>query len=57
VTSQAETRRHQLFLRAGTLDDPELGRPDVTIWTSAAPSWACIAEDVPRVETQPPPAK
>ena len=56
VTSQAETRRHQIFLRAGTLDDPEAARPAMTIWTSAAPSWACISADMPRVEGQPPPA-
>jgi len=57
VTSQAETRRHQIFLRAGTLDDPEIGKPQATIWTSAAPSWACIDEALPKVEKQPSPAK
>ncbi len=56
VSSQAESRRHQIFLRAGTLDDPEVARPAMTIWVAAAPSWACIAEDLPRVERQPPPA-
>jgi hypothetical protein len=56
VTSQAESRPHQLFLRAGTLDDPEIGRPEMTIWTSAAPSWAPIDAALPRVEKQPPPA-
>jgi hypothetical protein len=56
VTSQAETRRHQIFLRAGTLDDPEIGRPQVTIWTSAAPSWACFDPALPMVDRQPPPA-
>lgn len=56
VTSQAEARRHQIYVRAGTLDDPEVARPSVTIWTSAAPSWACLSEDLPRVERQPPPA-
>jgi hypothetical protein len=53
VTSQAETRRHQIYLRAGTLDDPEVARPEVTIWVGAAPSWACVAEGLPRVEGQP----
>jgi hypothetical protein len=56
VTSQAETRPHQLFLRAGTLDDPEIAAPEMTIWASAAPSWACIDAGLPRVEKQPPPA-
>ncbi len=56
VTSQAESRRHQIFLRAGTLDDPEIARPQMTIWTSEAPAWACFAADVPQVARQPPPA-
>jgi len=53
--SAAESRPHLVFARAGTLDDPEIAQPSVTIWTAAAPSWACIAEDLPRVERQPPP--
>jgi hypothetical protein len=56
VTSQAETRRHQIFVRAGTLDDPEVARPGATIWVAEAPSWACISAELPRVERQPPPA-
>lgn len=54
--SAAESRPHLIFVRAGTLDDPEVARPAVTIWTSAAPSWACFNEHLPRVERQPPPA-
>lgn len=54
--SEALERPHLLFVRAGTLDDPEIARPDMTIWTSAAPSWACIDPAIERVEHQPPPA-
>jgi hypothetical protein len=54
--SEAEARPHLIFVRAGTLDDPEVARPAMTIWTSQAPSWACIDESLPRVERQPPPA-
>ncbi len=54
--SAAESRPHLLFVRAGTLDDPELARPNLTIWTSAAPTWACIDAAIPAVEGQPPPA-
>ena len=54
--SAAESRPHLVFVRAGTLDDPELAQPSSTIWTSQAPSWACIDEALPRVERQPPPA-
>ena len=53
--SEAEARPHLIFVRAGTLDDRELAKPSATIWVSAAPSWACMDESIPRVEAQPPP--
>ena len=53
--SEAEPRPHVIFVRAGTLDDPELARPMATIWTSRAPTWACIDDSIPRIEGQPPP--
>jgi hypothetical protein len=53
--SGAEARPHLLFVRAGTLDNTELGAPRATIWTKAAPSWACINETLPKFEGQPPP--
>ena len=55
LLSQAEARPHLVFVRAGTLDDPELARPAMTIWTAAAPSWACIDAQLPQVTGQPPP--
>lgn len=55
VLSEAEPRPHLVVLRAGTLDDPELARPKSTIWTAAAPSWACIDATLPRLDAQPPP--
>ncbi|MBS0378444.1 MAG: GFA family protein [Proteobacteria bacterium] len=54
--SAAESRPHLVFVRAGTLDDPEVARPAMTIWTAEAPGWACIDETLPRVPGQPPPA-
>lgn len=54
--SQAEVRQHQIFVRAGTLDTPEVVKPAMTIWTSQAPSWASIDPDLPQFEGQPPPA-
>ncbi|MGH8596532.1 MAG: GFA family protein [Gammaproteobacteria bacterium] len=53
--SAAESRPHLVFARVGTLEDPELARPTATIWTAAAPSWACIDPSLPRIEGQPPP--
>jgi hypothetical protein len=54
--SASEARPHLVFVRAGTLDDPELAQPAMNIWTSSAPSWACFDLRLPRVERQPPPA-
>ena len=54
--SEAESRSHLIFVRAGTLDDPEVAQPAMTIWTSRAPKWACIDAQLPRMAGQPPPA-
>jgi hypothetical protein len=54
--SEAEVRPHLIFVRAGTLDDPELGQPRATIWVSQAPAWACIDPGMPKFDRQPPPA-
>jgi hypothetical protein len=54
--SAAEARPHLIFVRAGTLDDREIAKPAVTIWTSQAPSWACISDTLPKFDRQPPPA-
>ncbi len=53
--SEAESRPHLIFIRAGTLDDPEIGAPGATIWVKEAPRWACISETLPRHDAQPPP--
>ena len=53
--TESEARPTLIFVRAGTLDDSEVAQPASTIWTSQAPSWACINPDLPRVAAQPPP--
>ena len=55
VTTQSEARPQFLAVRAGTLDNPEIGKPDLTIWLSSAPSWASFSEDLPQEAKQPPP--
>jgi hypothetical protein len=55
--SEAEPRPHVIIVRAGTLDDPELGRPEAVIWTRSAPSWACFDPALPRTEGQSAPAR
>ena len=54
--SEAEARPHLIFVRAGALDNPEVAKPSATIWTSQAPSWACMNASLPKIERQPPPA-
>jgi len=55
IFSAAEARPGVVIVRGGALDDPELAAPSSTIWTAAAPSWACMNEDLPQLEGQPPP--
>lgn len=47
LTSAAEARPHLLIVRVGTLDDPNQFAPEVTIWTSEAPHWAVISDEIP----------
>jgi hypothetical protein len=56
IFSLAESRPHLTIVRAGTLDDPEIGKPQAAIWTSEAPSWACFDPELTLFERQPPPA-
>ena len=53
--SEAESRPHLIFVRVGTLDDPDMVKPAATIWTASAPRWACIDASLPSFEGQPPP--
>jgi hypothetical protein len=54
--SAAEARPHLVFVRVGSLDDPEIAKPVATIWTASAPSWACLDPALPTIPGQPPPA-
>ena len=53
--SAAEARPHLIFVRAGTLDDPDIAQPAATIWTVSKPVWACVDASLPQWEGQPPP--
>lgn len=55
LTSEALERPHLIFLRIGALDDPDLIAPEMTLWTSQAPDWACISDSLPRFDEQAPP--
>ncbi len=54
VTGQGESRPHMISVRAGTLDNPNIVKPAMTIWVKQAPSWACIDPDLPQFDGQPP---
>ncbi len=56
--SEAEPRPNVIIVRVGTMDDPNLGAPQSTIWTKSAPQWACFDPQLPQAEGQgPAPAK
>ena len=46
--TQSEARMHTVGVRAGTLDDTELGKPQAIIWTASAPSWAAFEPGIPQ---------
>ena len=48
--SEAEPRPHQIIVRAGSLDDREIGKPGAIIWTRSAPNWACFDPKLPQAE-------
>jgi hypothetical protein len=50
--TEGEARPNVIGVRVGTLNDPEIGAPQATIWTSEAPSWACFSESIPKGEKQ-----
>lgn len=42
-------------VRAGNLDDPSSISPIMNIWASSAPQWACLDQNLQRLEGQPQP--
>lgn len=52
VFTESDTGRGIRGVRAGTLDNPEIGKPQKILWTCEAPSWAPFDPDVPRDERQ-----
>ncbi|HWI87131.1 MAG TPA: GFA family protein [Sphingomonas sp.] len=55
VLVQSHVRRHLIGVRIGVFGDTsELG-PKSLIWVEAAPAWAKLDPDLPKVDRQPPP--
>ena len=54
LLSRAEARPAVVIVRAGALDNPSLLAPQMEIWTSTAPDWACLDPDIPHYPAQNP---
>jgi len=56
--TRAEKLPGQVFIKAGSLDEPGRVKPGCQTWTKCAVSWAAIDEKLPRYpEAGPPPMK
>jgi hypothetical protein len=51
--SEALSQPDLMVVRAGALDDPELGQPASFIWTASAPSGGFVEPDLYNCEGQP----
>jgi len=55
--SASDARPEYVVVRAGALDDPELGKPTAFIWTRSTPSWGLFDQALPCFETSAPTVK
>ena len=46
-----------VFVRASSLDDPEVFQPELVVYTKRAPSWDRVDPKLPAFEGMPPPQK
>ena len=51
--SELLSRSDIMVVRAGVLDDPEIGRPASYIWTASAPRWVVVDPEPANCEGQP----
>ncbi len=42
-----------IFLRASSLDDPDIFKPQMVVYTRSGPAWDHMAPDLPSFETYP----
>ena len=45
-----------IFIRASSLDDPEVFSPQMVVYDSRRPSWDTVTGDMPRFADMPPPS-
>ncbi|HET8693235.1 MAG TPA: GFA family protein [Aquabacterium sp.] len=55
--AKSSARPQFRVLRVGNLDDPSSVMPTMNIWSSSAPSWACLNPALERIDNQPIPPK
>ncbi|WP_424814735.1 GFA family protein [Roseococcus sp. YIM B11640] len=55
--SESSARPDLMVVRAGALDDRELGRPQGFIWTASAPAWGFVDTNLDNCEGQPGPLR
>lgn len=53
--SESSRRPDFVVVRAGAMDDPEIGRPAGMIWTASAPPWGFVDTSLPCFAQQAPP--
>jgi len=51
--AQSNARPEYRAVRVGNLDDPSSVTPQVNIWTSSAPQWACLDPALEQAAAQP----
>jgi hypothetical protein len=52
--SESSGRPDYFVVRAGVLDEPNLGRPASIVWTASAPAWSPLDPDLPSAAGQRP---
>ena len=53
--AKSDARPQFRVIRVGTLDEPCSIQPNINIWASSAPTWACLDPSLERVDQQPAP--
>lgn len=51
--AKSSARPQFRVVRVGNLDNPSSVTPSVNIWAASAPEWACLSEELERVDGQP----
>lgn len=53
IKSTLPTQPGMTFIKAGTLDDTSILKPQIHFWTDSAQDWVVIEDDVPQIAKNP----